>query len=62
MIQEVLDSIESKDQKDSNSATTFICKKWDNTHTLGPIQLLAALQIQLSKDEPKLLFNHFGMH
>jgi hypothetical protein len=62
MIQEALDSIESKGQRDSKAAITFIRKKWDKTHTLGPIQLLAALQIQLSNDEPKLLVNYFSMH
>lgn len=58
-IQQVLASIESKGSKESESATTFIRKKWDKTHTLGPIQLLSALQIQLSNEEPKLLFNNF---
>jgi hypothetical protein len=62
MIEGVLGTIESKGQKESGLATTFIRKKWEKTHTLGPIQLLGALQIQLSNDEPKLLFNYFGMH
>lgn len=62
IIQQVLVFIESKGSKESDSATTFIRKKWDKTHTLGPIQLLSALQIQLSNEEPKLLFNYVGMH
>ncbi|CDM34525.1 hypothetical protein DTO006G1_533 [Penicillium roqueforti] len=37
-------------------------QKWSHTRNIGTLQLLTLLKSRLSKEEPLLLFNYFGMH
>ncbi|KAJ5917124.1 hypothetical protein N7466_010678 [Penicillium verhagenii] len=37
-------------------------RKWDQTHHIGTIQLLALIKNKLFEEEPVILFNYFGMH
>ena len=36
--------------------------RWDHTHRLGALQLLAAIKQGLYAEEPRLQFNYFAMH
>lgn len=37
-------------------------RKWQKTHNIGGLQLLALIKNQLYEEEPILKFNYFGMH
>lgn len=37
-------------------------RKWDTSHNMGILQLLAILKEELYKEEPIICFNYFGMH
>lgn len=37
-------------------------RKWTTAQTLSPLQLLAALRERMIDEEPRLIFNYFGMH
>ena len=40
----------------------IIARKWSNTHSIDPLQLLAFLKTKLFEEEPVILYNYFGMH
>lgn len=45
-----------------SSPDEFLGRRWQNTHNIGPLQLLALISGKLREEEPVLLFNYFAMH
>ena len=46
----------------SKTARSLIRTKWARSHTINVLQLLVTIKEELFSEEPKLLFNYFGMH
>lgn len=49
-------------QLTATSGLKLMHQRWDRTHRLGALQLLAAIKQGLYTEEPRLQFNYFGMH
>ncbi|RMZ78855.1 hypothetical protein DV738_g3704, partial [Chaetothyriales sp. CBS 135597] len=45
-----------------SSADQLLGRRWQNTHNVGALQLLALIKGKLRQEEPILLFNYFAMH
>ncbi|KAJ9504002.1 hypothetical protein H2202_000058 [Exophiala xenobiotica] len=45
-----------------SSPDEFLGRRWQNTHNVGALQLLALIKGKLGEEEPVLLFNYFAMH
>ena len=63
-IDKLLDEIsQSTSAKDNEvSGPILLRHKWTKSHRIATLQLLAAIKDALYVEEPKLLFNYFGMH
>ncbi|KAF3922271.1 hypothetical protein ABW20_dc0104637 [Dactylellina cionopaga] len=70
VVEKVLECLESEPEmtpallKSPSQATALqiLKKKWKNTKMLTPLQLLTTMRSHLAAEEPKLLFNYFGLH
>ena len=52
----------SHDQQHANSRSNRLRRQWDRSHRLGPVQLLDVLRDWISEEEPKMLFDYFGLY
>lgn len=46
----------------ATSGLQLVRNRWESTHCLGALQLLAAIKQGLYTEEPRLQYNYFGMH
>lgn len=59
------DLANAEDEKQPQSGprpSGLLKRKWQGTETLSTLQLLTALREKLIDEEPRLMFNYFGMH
>jgi hypothetical protein len=68
-IDRILDELSRKLKLESSSKESqkanpelIITRKWSDTHSIDPLQLLAFLKTKLFEEEPVILYNYFGMH
>ena len=66
LLEKLTDAPSSKRGRDLQLATVrpmdLLERKWQNTHHLGALQLLALIRDKLSEEEHMLMFNYFAMH
>lgn len=43
-------------------ASSLSYRQWQVDHKLKPVQLLEILQARIKEEQPKVLFDHYGMH
>lgn len=46
----------------SKRRSSRLRKQWDKSHKLSPVQLLEVLRDWIAEEEPKMLFNYFGIY
>lgn len=59
---ELLLSKRDHDQEHAGSRSSRLRKQWDKSHKLSPVQLLNVLRDWIAEEEPKMLFNYFGIY
>lgn len=47
--------------EDLDGCNDIVRRKWSVSQTLSPLQLLTALRERMAAEEPRLVFNYFGM-
>ena len=52
----------SNDQQSADSRSNRLRKQWDRSNRLGPVQLLDVLHSWMTEEEPKMLFDYFGLY
>ena len=61
-VEKVLNGLSNKAEGKTLSSRRFLKRRWNASHKLSPLQLLTALRERLIDEEPKLIFDYFGMH
>ena len=59
---ELLLSERNHNQQYADSRSNRLRRQWARSKRLGPVQLLDVLRIWISEEEPKMLFDYFGLY